>query len=189
MRRYKGCPCAGHGRFQLAPKHSCCWSKLSEICDAGGISAITCLVQAKKSCAVAVRERSKKNVKETAQWTPELMRKEWEEELQACKKRVRSSSQRRLWWSMLTPLDPMEDSMLQQVDMPEETRKRPGWSHLLAEMAACGGDARRKWVVWQETLLSGTCGSTTLNIFRNSLLLKDCSPWNSPKLAQRRKDW
>lgn len=34
--------------------------------------------------------------------------------------------------------------MLQQVDMPEEIRKSPGWSQLLAEMAACGEDAIQK---------------------------------------------
>lgn len=79
----RDCPHVGHSQFQLAPNWTQHWPKLSPISDAGGTSVITYLGQGKKCCAAAMRERNKKNMRETTPQTPKSVRSEGEEVLQA----------------------------------------------------------------------------------------------------------
>ncbi|PKU47875.1 hypothetical protein llap_1791 [Limosa lapponica baueri] len=117
VRRDQGLPHAECIQFHMAPMDPP-QDTVETLSDASGAPGIACLRKHKKHRAAAVRERSEKNLREAALQTP---------------------SPSRIMQKQISTLQPMENPILQQVDMPLKEATAQG--ELMLEQApgrSCG---------------------------------------------------
>lgn len=170
-------------------------TKAERIIKTGGISVIAYLRKSKKHCT-AVLWGVRNNVRKT---TLQISRseKKGSEVLQVLEQRIPCSPQRGAWWSRLSPCRPMEDPMLEQVDMPWrklQSMESPHWKRLLAWTTAHGEEP----MLEQFGRSCGLKGTQMGAVFRQDckpcrgpvleLFLKSCSLWEGHMQEQFIKD-